>query len=111
MPIVLFGSDYWSGLIDWMKKTLSPHFIDEEDLDIFRLADTPQEAVRQVKLGVKKPWWRPLDKELAESLESGKSKTPISGGKALNTGEGTRYGIRPKRSEKKHISARRKPEQ
>src|ERR1700736_1141326 len=60
-PIVLFGSAYWGGLIDWMRSTLIPRFIDEEDIDIFRVVDTPQEAARVIKQGVKRHWWRPLD--------------------------------------------------
>src|SRR5207248_844800 len=57
-PVILYGSAYWSGLVDWMRRTLPPHFVDGEDLDIFRLVDSPEEAVKQVKLGVKKHWWR-----------------------------------------------------
>lgn len=47
-PVVLMGSDYWGGLIEWMKsKMLSEHnFISPEDLDIFRVVDEPAEAVR-----------------------------------------------------------------
>ena len=58
-PIILFGSEYWGGLVEWMGKTLRPGFIDGEDLDIFKVVDTPAEAVRWVKAGTKKPWWGP----------------------------------------------------
>ena len=45
-PVVLVGSDYWSGLIDWVKThLLSPSRIDKEDLDIFKIMDDPQEIV------------------------------------------------------------------
>jgi uncharacterized protein (TIGR00730 family) len=112
-PIILFGSKYWGGLIEWIRSTLQPHFIDEEDLDIFRIVDTPEEAVREVKRGVKHHWWRPLDDELAKAATNGEqqSKTPLSGAKAANTGEGTRYGKRPKRPDKQHVSPGRKPSQ
>ncbi|MEQ8338177.1 MAG: TIGR00730 family Rossman fold protein [Cyclobacteriaceae bacterium] len=45
-PIVLVGKQYWGGLIQWFKdvlvkeKTVSP-----EDLDLFRLVDSAEEAV------------------------------------------------------------------
>jgi hypothetical protein len=46
-PIVLIGKDYWSGLIDWIRKTmLNEHqCIHPDDLDLFHLVDDPDEAV------------------------------------------------------------------
>jgi predicted Rossmann-fold nucleotide-binding protein len=46
-PIVLIGTDYWSGLIDWIKKTmLDDHAcISPDDMDLFHLVDDPDEAV------------------------------------------------------------------
>ena len=112
-PIILYGSEYWGGLIDWIRTTLKPYFIDGEDIDIFRVVDSPEEALQQVKHGVKHHWWRPLDQELAKSAANGnaRSKNPLSGAKAQKTGEGTRYGVRPKRPDKKHVSYRAKPSQ
>ena len=112
-PILLFGSDYWSGLVDWMRKTLVPHFIDDEDVDIFRVIDTPQEAVRMVRQGLKKRWWRPDDADLTKAAGNGaqRKRGPIAGAKSNDTGEGTRYGSRPKRSDKKHVAPARKPTQ
>ena len=45
-PVILMGSDYWSGLVDWMKKEmLAKHkFIDAEDLNVFTVCDDPQKA-------------------------------------------------------------------
>jgi uncharacterized protein (TIGR00730 family) len=112
-PIILFGKSYWTGLVDWMKTTLDPHLIDGEDLDIFRIVDTPAEALRVIKQGVKHHWWHPADRELRELAGNGdqRNKSPLSGKKALNTGEGTRYGKRPLRPDKKHVTAGRKPPQ
>lgn len=47
-PIVLVGSQYWSGLIDWMKTSLlhEEHNINEADLDLFKIVDTSEEAVK-----------------------------------------------------------------
>lgn len=44
-PIVLFGRDYWKGLIDWFKSTLiANNAIAPEDLDLLSIADDIQEA-------------------------------------------------------------------
>lgn len=49
-PILLFGSDFWSGLIDWIKKTLLEkyHNISPEDLDLIKVVDDVDEAVKHV---------------------------------------------------------------
>jgi uncharacterized protein (TIGR00730 family) len=48
-PIVLVGKKYWAGLIEWIKRTLqSEGMISEEDLDLFNLVDTPEDAVKVI---------------------------------------------------------------
>lgn len=48
-PIVLVGNDYWQGLIDWIKSTvLTEKNIAAEDLEIFKVVDTAEEAVRYI---------------------------------------------------------------
>src|SRR5690554_4979552 len=49
-PIILYGKDYWGGLIDWIKNTLLKkyHTIHEEDLMLFRLVDSPEDAVEHI---------------------------------------------------------------
>jgi len=48
-PIILVGSEYWSGLIKWFKDTmLFNKFINEEDLDIFEILDDPYEILDKV---------------------------------------------------------------
>jgi uncharacterized protein (TIGR00730 family) len=45
-PVVLFGIDYWKGLLDWMKiKMKEEGNISPEDLDRFTVVDTVDEAV------------------------------------------------------------------
>ena len=45
-PIILVGRDYWGGLIDWIKETvLKEKNISPEDLDLFELVDTKDEAM------------------------------------------------------------------
>jgi uncharacterized protein (TIGR00730 family) len=49
-PIVLVGSSYWNGLIEWMKTTqLDTGKISKEDLEIFKIMDDPQQIVDYVK--------------------------------------------------------------
>jgi uncharacterized protein (TIGR00730 family) len=44
-PIILYGSEYWKGLIDWMKNTPVPNgTIAREDFSLFSLVDTPEEV-------------------------------------------------------------------
>lgn len=47
-PVILMGGDYWSGLLDWLKKTmLSDHnFINPEEIDIFTVVDDPKAAAQ-----------------------------------------------------------------
>jgi uncharacterized protein (TIGR00730 family) len=49
-PIILYGEDYWGGLLEWIKSTLLNKYnsISEMDLDLFRLVNTPQEAVDHI---------------------------------------------------------------
>ncbi len=45
-PLILFGSDYWTGLLKWMKSTLEKDgFISRGELDLFTVTDDPQEAI------------------------------------------------------------------
>ena len=49
-PVILVGSDYWGGLLSWIKEVLvREKTISESDLDIFRLVDSPEEAVAIIK--------------------------------------------------------------
>ncbi|MCP4111954.1 MAG: TIGR00730 family Rossman fold protein [Desulfobacteraceae bacterium] len=49
-PLILVDSDYWSGLIDWIKARLvGEKNISPEDLDIFQIMDEPEEIVKAVK--------------------------------------------------------------
>ncbi len=49
-PVVLVGTAFWSGLIDWFKETLlKDGMISEEDLNLYRIVDTADEAVAHIK--------------------------------------------------------------
>lgn len=49
-PIVLINVEYWTGLVDWIKETLLKEgMISEEDMDLFHLVETVEEAVKVIE--------------------------------------------------------------
>jgi uncharacterized protein (TIGR00730 family) len=49
-PIVLVGTDYWQGMIDWLRgPVLERGMIREADLALLQLVDDPEDAVRIVR--------------------------------------------------------------
>jgi len=49
-PLILVGSDYWAGLIDWIKeKLLAEKRISTQDIEILQVMDDPEEIVKTVK--------------------------------------------------------------
>ena len=49
-PLILVGSEYWAGLIDWIKdKLLGEKRISPEDLEILQIMDDPEEIVKTVQ--------------------------------------------------------------
>lgn len=49
-PLILMGSEFWSGLIDWLKnRMLAEDKILATDLDLIQVVDEPEEAVKLIK--------------------------------------------------------------
>jgi hypothetical protein len=49
-PVVLFGSSFWSGLVDWLKQpVLAEGKIGPEDLGLFHITDDPAEVVPHIR--------------------------------------------------------------
>jgi uncharacterized protein (TIGR00730 family) len=46
-PIILVGTEFWSGLLEWVKTTLLDKFgnISAKDIDLIHLVDTPDEVI------------------------------------------------------------------
>jgi len=67
-PIVLFGSDYWKGLLDWMRAVVLAHgAMSEEDFKLVSITDDTEEAADMAT--------RPLPVEVDEpSEETGEPK-------------------------------------
>ncbi|MDA0773303.1 MAG: TIGR00730 family Rossman fold protein [Bacteroidetes bacterium] len=59
-PIILVGSDYWRGLIDWIKDTLlNEKYISASDLDLIEIVDTVDEVIDALSNFHKKELYRP----------------------------------------------------
>jgi hypothetical protein len=49
-PVVLMGTRYWEGLVQWFKDSLlTNEMISAEDLDLIRVMDEPADAVRLIR--------------------------------------------------------------
>jgi hypothetical protein len=45
-PVILYGSEYWGGLLDWLRSTmLTHHMINEVDLELIQVSDDVDEIV------------------------------------------------------------------
>jgi len=48
-PLVLFGTKYWGGLMDWIENTLKAEGkISPTDMDLIKVVDSPREAVDHI---------------------------------------------------------------
>ncbi|MEN3041637.1 MAG: TIGR00730 family Rossman fold protein [Bacteroidia bacterium] len=49
-PVVMVGTEYWRGLVEWMKHTVLDQwgYISPEDMFLFALVDTPKEVVETI---------------------------------------------------------------
>ena len=49
-PVILYGSEYWSGLIEWVRATMVPAgTINETDLELLTVTDDIEEAVAVIQ--------------------------------------------------------------
>ncbi len=55
IPIILFGSSYWKGLLDWIEGTVvRTGMISRPEMSMFKLMDDPDEVVSEMKRKVKR---------------------------------------------------------
>ncbi len=78
-PVVLVGTDYWSGLLDWIRSVMGDRFsnISPGDLDLVTLTDDVEEAIERIH---------------GFMSQSDRRATHF------DSGEGTRTGIKSRRS-------------
>ena len=49
-PVILFDSQYWQGFLDWLQSSvLARGFISEDDLNLLRICDHPDEVIEAVQ--------------------------------------------------------------
>lgn len=66
-PVVLFGTDYWAGMLKWLKETmLAEGKILESDLKLLYLTDSPAEVVETVVRS--QDSLRKLDKSISDEI-------------------------------------------
>ena len=87
-PVILIGSEFWRGLIEWMGNTLERqcHVISPEDMNLFHITDNVDEAVQivhETSTG---------QRQIAQQLPR------FTTDEAVPTGEGTRIGVRPRKA-------------
>lgn len=51
IPIILYGTEFWSGLLSWLKEIMDErfHYISPGDMDLFDLVDSPDEVMLLLK--------------------------------------------------------------
>ena len=51
-PVILVGTAYWTGLLDWIKSTLleKENNISARDLDLIKIVDSADEAVNEINI-------------------------------------------------------------
>jgi uncharacterized protein (TIGR00730 family) len=60
-PVMLVGSDYWSGLLDWIReRMLAEGKISPEDLELFSVTDDPAEVRDTLAAAVHRQARQPL---------------------------------------------------
>lgn len=61
-PLILFGEEHWNGLINWLKESVvNNNYIDEEDLNIFKVLDNIDDVVDYID-----SWYIKHSKEVME---------------------------------------------
>lgn len=82
-PVVCVGSEFWNDLLKWMRDTLCGKFatISPEDLDLFTLTDSVEEAVEVVQA------------HIAGQTVTAAGLPQFSGAAGEVSAEGTRVGI------------------
>jgi predicted Rossmann-fold nucleotide-binding protein len=49
-PVILYDGGYWKGFLDWLRTvTLARGFVSEEDFNLVRVCDTPEEVATTVE--------------------------------------------------------------
>jgi uncharacterized protein (TIGR00730 family) len=49
-PIVMVGSSFWSGMLEWIRETMleQEHNVNPEDMNLIQVVDTADEAIKVI---------------------------------------------------------------
>lgn len=85
-PVVLIGTEFWTGLVEWMREMLLERHatISGPDLNLFRMTDDVEEAADYLRKCEEGRTW-----------QKSQGFAQIAQGQQM-TAEGTRYGVQPK---------------
>jgi predicted Rossmann-fold nucleotide-binding protein len=88
-PVVLMGTRFWNGLMDWVKEVMLGDYqnISQDDMDRFILTDDIDQAVDHIRSELEKQ-----NIKLPDQGESEPVRTPRS---TKISAEGLRYGLPP----------------
>jgi uncharacterized protein (TIGR00730 family) len=87
-PIVLFGSEYWGGLLEWIKNTqLANGTISPEDLNLLSVTDSVDDAVAMVLDCYLKHCWEVQEQSEGAKLGARPAEA-VSGRKQARKGDG-----------------------
>lgn len=68
-PIILYGSDYWGGLIDWLRTTmLAEGRISAADMDLLLISDSPEDTCEMILSVTADQTWREEVEESARDV-------------------------------------------
>ena len=69
IPVILMNTQFWQPLLDWFKNTLSAeNMIQEDNLNMFKVVDTPQQVLEEIKAFYKDREIQPTKEELDKLL-------------------------------------------
>lgn len=70
-PLILFGSQYWRGLLDWIKETMViEHKISPDDLKLLVMTDSPEEACRLIVECYNENCWQAEESSVAGKIHA-----------------------------------------
>ena len=63
VPIILFGSSFWSPLKEFIEKNMlgGEKMIDHQDLDLFEITDSYDRVIEIVRKAPTSEWWRNIN--------------------------------------------------
>lgn len=98
-PIVCVGTEFWNDLVKWMRHTLSEKFktISPEDIDLFKVTDTAEEAVEIVQT------------HIARLKMTPPASPQFPGAAGETSAEGTRVGVDKHKHRRSRKNGNHKP--